>query len=461
MRNVQRAAEGRSYVAPSIERVVEVAGQRRVAAFIRLTQSMPCASVTSQRLCGRGTTVGAVIPHSDGTWRLVPLCVQCLHVATAVVRMKRRSARLVRRAVFTQNCITPIVAAILIALKNTYKRKGTGANQMDDQSKSQPTITTEQTTTAEFLERWLDQIVSQRNKPRTEQSYREMVRLHIAPLIGRHQLTKLHPEHVQGMMKALSDKGLSARTVQYARAILRQALNQALKWNVVARNAAIPVEPPRIERAPMQPLTLVQAKTFLQAVRTHRFEMIYRVALSLGLRRGEILGLLRSDVNLETMTIMVSGTLQRVKGKLVRSTPKTAGSIRTLPIPPTLMAALRAHLADQQEQWPDAQYLFLSTAGTPIEPMNLRNHFKKAIKEIGLPATTRFHDLRHSCATFLIAAGEHPRVIMQTLGHSQISTTMDVYGHVLEETHRQAVDRLDALLAEEGEDGQKKPNEEP
>ena len=90
MRNVQRAAEGRSYVAPSIERVVEVAGQRRVAAFIRLTQSMPCASVTSQRLCRRGTTVGAVVPHSDGTWLLIPLCVQCLHAATAVVRMKRR-----------------------------------------------------------------------------------------------------------------------------------------------------------------------------------------------------------------------------------------------------------------------------------------------------------------------------------------------------------------------------------
>lgn len=379
----------------------------------------------------RGHGEGSIYQREDGRW--------CASVDLGYVNGRRR-----RKTIYGKTR-----KEVADKLKALHRDQAAGI-----------AITTEQTTTTDFLERWLDQIVSQRNKPRTEQSYRDMIRLHIAPLIGHHQLTKLHPEHVQGMMKALSDKGLSARTVQYARAILRRALNQALKWGVVPRNAAVPVEPPRIERAPMQPLTLVQAKTFLQAVRGHRFETIYRVALSLGLRRGEILGLLRTDINLETMTIRISGTLQRVKGKLVRSTPKTDRSTRTLPIPPTLLAALRAHMADQQEKWPAAQYLFLSTTGTPIEPMNLRNHFKKVAKEIGMPITTRFHDLRHSCATFLIAAGEHPRVIMQTLGHSQISTTMDVYGHVLEETHRQAVDRLDALLADSEEGGQKEPEED-
>ncbi|MEO7909231.1 MAG: tyrosine-type recombinase/integrase [Roseiflexaceae bacterium] len=95
---------------------------------------------------------------------------------------------------------------------------------------------------------------------------------------------------------------------------------------------------------------------------------------------------------------------------------------------------------------PDAKYVFLSTTGTPIEPMNLRNHFKKVIAEMGLSANTRFHDLRHSVASFLIDAGEHPRVIQEMLGHSLLSTTMNVYGHVLESTHRQATDRLDELF---------------
>jgi integrase len=314
-----------------------------------------------------------------------------------------------------------------------------------DQASGAPIIT-ERRTVAQYLNRWLDDVVSQRNKPRTQESYQAMVRLHIAPLIGHYQLSKLAPQHVQAMLNELPKKGLSARTVHYARAILRRALNQAVRWKLVAFNAAEPVEPPRVEKTELQPLTLAQVQALLEAVRGHRFETIYRVALSLGLRRGEVLGLQWSDVNFEARTLRITGTLQRVRGKLVRTSLKTVDSKRTLSVPETLLAALRAHRDVQQELWPDAAYIFVSTTGTPIEPMNLRNHFKAILKQIGLPATIRFHDLRHSCATLLIAQGVHPRVIQSILGHAQISTTMDIYGHVMEETQRDATDKLDALL---------------
>jgi integrase len=309
-------------------------------------------------------------------------------------------------------------------------------------------VATDNQTVAEFLKRWLDDVVAQRNKPRTEDSYREMVRLHIEPAIGRCQLTKLNPEHVQAMMTVLTKKGLSARTVNYARTIVRRALSQAMRWGLVARNVAALVEPPREERRQRVVLTMAQAKSILEAVKGHRYEVLYRVALSLGLRRGEILGLRWQDVDFAARTLTVRGTLQRIRKQLVWSTPKTVSSVRTLPIPPTLLAALQAHWERQQELWPEAVYVFVSTHGTPIDPMNLTHHFKTLAKVIGLPAELRLHDLRHSCATMMIAQGIHPRVIMQTLGHSQISTTMDIYGHVMEETLREAADKLDGLLGE-------------
>jgi integrase len=125
---------------------------------------------------------------------------------------------------------------------------------------------------------------------------------------------------------------------------------------------------------------------------------------------------------------------------------QTKASIRTLPLPETVFQVLRNHLERQQAMFPDAEYVFTSSTGTAIDPRNLLRHFKDILKRARLPETIRFHDLRHSCATFLIAQGEHPRVIQDILGHTNISTTMDIYGHVLPETHRTATDGLDRLL---------------
>jgi integrase len=236
-----------------------------------------------------------------------------------------------------------------------------------------------------------------------------------------------------------------ARTTQYARAVLQRALNRAVKWDLVTRNVVLATDPPTSRPRTIMPLTEEEARRLLIAVAGHRLEALYRLALSLGLRRGEVLGLRWADIDFETTTLRVTGTLQRVAGELQRSLPKTKAGTRALLLPPVLVALLIDHqqrqAAERQEMgdhWEDHQLVFPTERGTPMEPSNLNRHFKAALKRAELPHTTRFHDLRHSCATFLIAQGVHPRVVMEILGHSQISLTMNTYGHVLPETQRAA-----------------------
>lgn len=303
-----------------------------------------------------------------------------------------------------------------------------------------------------FLDTWLEEVVKSANKPRTYRSYQDMVRLHISPVIGHHELAKLTPAHVQAMLNALLVKRLSPRSVAYARAVLRRALNVAMRWYGLARNVAALVEPPRSYRHQITPLAVEQARALLAAVKEHRLAALYHLALTLGLRRGELLALRVEDVDLEAGTLTITGTLQWIDGELVRGTPKTAGSTRVVPLPPDVVRVLRAHLQRleeerQREGWSEHGYLFPSVRGTPINPYNLLRHFKNALEVAGLPETTRFHDLRHSCATLLVAQGVHPRVIMEILGHSSINVTMNTYSHVVPEAQRAAAAQLAGLFA--------------
>lgn len=310
---------------------------------------------------------------------------------------------------------------------------------------------------AEFLNLWLDAVQTQ-VRASTFRSYEQTVRNYLIPHLGKHPLAKLAPEHVQAMIGALLEQGgangkLSTKTVRYAKTVLGIALEQAVKWGRIPRNVASLVDGPKVERYPIKPLTPEQARKVLLAVRGHRLEVLYRLALSLGLRKGEVLGLHWSDIDFTNETITVRCSVQRLNGKLVLADPKTEASIRTLALPAVLVAALKAHqrLQDEERQamqdvWQEHQLMFPSTVGTPMEPRNLSRQFKTVLKAAGLPDTIRFHDLRHSCATFLIVQGVHPRVVMQILGHSQISVTMNTYGHVLEDSQREAAAKIDLVL---------------
>lgn len=242
--------------------------------------------------------------------------------------------------------------------------------------------------------------------------------------------------------------------MQYVRAVLRRALNQVLKWGYVARNVATLVDVPRVEQYTATILAPLQGQQFLAAAVGHRLEALFTVTLLLGLREGEVLGLRWKDVDFAKYTLRVEQTVQRVQGKLVLGSPKTRGSKRTLPMPTKVEHVLNEYAARQakerairEEDWKDHDLVFPSTCGTPLDPRNLLRQFKNVLLKVEL-ANIRFHDLRHSCATVLIAQGVHPRTVMEILGQSQISVTMNIYGHVLPEAQRAAATMMDTVFAE-------------
>ena len=186
----------------------------------------------------------------------------------------------------------------------------------------------------------------------------------------------------------------------------------------------------------MRSFTPDESRTFLQTIKGDRLEALFSVALSLGLRQGEALGLRRQDVDFEARALRVSYALQRIEEGLQMVEPKTERSRRILPFPEAVLLALRSHRSRQLEErlalgsnWPETGLVFTSSIGTPLEPRNVVRKFHALLKKAELPHS-RFHDLRHSCASLLLAQGVPARTMMEILGYSQISRTMNTYAHV-------------------------------
>ncbi len=313
-------------------------------------------------------------------------------------------------------------------------------------------IVTERQTLGQFFDRWLEGCVKPSVRPRTHFSYAQLVRLYIKPELGHIQLAKLSPEDVQAFMNARLKAGLSARTVQYLRAVLRRALGQALKWGLVARNVATLVDPPRYKRPQVIPLSHEESRTFLQSIKGERLEALFSVALALGMREGEALGLRWQEVDLQARTLRVNVALQRIEGKLLLVEPKTERSRRTLPLPESIVATLRLHRVHQLEdkmiagdRWKESGLVFTSSIGTPLLARNVVRKFHSLLKKAGLPHH-RFHDLRHSCASLLLAQGVPARTVMEILGHSQINLTLNTYAHVMPAMMRDAANVMDSVL---------------
>jgi integrase len=296
-------------------------------------------------------------------------------------------------------------------------------------------------TLAAFVSRWLKDVAQPKLRPATFERYEELLRLHVIPHLGHIRIGRLTPADVQAVLNGASQRGLKARTVSHIRAVIRTSLNQALRWGIVSRNVAALATPPRIVHVPVQVLTPDQALVLLEAVAGSPIETLVRVALSLGLRQGEALGLRWQDVDFAARQLHVRHALQRVAGELTLVEPKSRSSRRTLPLPEALVAALREH-KDRQPGLP-AAYLFTTAGGQPLDGTNVTKTFQKLLRAAGLPRM-RFHDLRHSCASLLLAQGVSPRQVMETLGHSQISLTMNTYSHIL--PNRETADVMDRVL---------------
>lgn len=312
---------------------------------------------------------------------------------------------------------------------------------------------------SDWLAVWLAEYVRPRVSPRTYECYAEIVRLHLLPDLGGIKLAALRPQDVQKLLnQKLLVGGLSPRRVALIRAVLRVALGQALKLGDVSRNAAALATAPRQERHEIVPLSPAEARQLLDHAKGDRLEAIMTIALALGLREGEILGLRWTDVDLEKRTLSVAATLHRVKGGgFDLRTPKTEKSRRTLNLPQLATAALQSRRLRQLEErllagsrWQDTLGLvFTTNVGTPLDASGVVHRFHHLLQSAGLPRI-RFHDLRHSAASFLLAQGVPMRTIMEQLGHSQISLTANLYTHLAPAMREDVADRMDAILGHRG-----------
>lgn len=290
-----------------------------------------------------------------------------------------------------------------------------------------------------WAQTFLEQVAEPRVRPSTLRGYRSDFRLHIIPSLGGYRLDQLQPAHLERLYEAKLSHGLSPNSVRLIHATLRRALNVAVRWGVVSRNVALLVDPPKVPRFLVEPLTISEARQLLRAARGDRLEARWALGLSLGLRQGEVLGLWWSDLDLVTGRLSVVRQLarRRSSGESVRFTGlKTARSVRTLSLPSPLIASLLAHRERQHAEinlcpaWADSRLVFASPLGTPLDHSNDAKAFTRLLNKAGV-RRVRLHDLRHTAASLLLADGVHPRVVMELLGHSQIGLTMNTYSHVL------------------------------
>ena len=392
----------------------------------------------------RGNNEGSIYRMADGRWRSAIWLGWKSNTAGKTVP---------NRKIFTGRTRKEVQDKLTAALR--------------DQQLGVPVIQEKQTT-GQFLRWWFEQVARQTVRPKTLKFYDFVLNRHLLPGLGYIPLAKLTPQQVLGF---LNERGhrvsertgrlLSPRSVKHIHRTLCTALSAAVKYGCVARNVAKLVDPPAVPRSEIVFFTVDQARTFLDFARDNRLFALYATVLSLGLRLGEGLGISWADVNLETGRFNVRQSLQRIeaklnpgKGGLQLVEPKGGYSRRVVTLPAVAVAALRRHLATQEEEkaiagtrWKGNPWnlVFTSKIGTPLDERKVLARFQSLLAAAGLPQL-RLHDLRHSAVAILIAQGVHPKAISELLGHSSVAFTMQVYGHLMEETKRETADKMDEAL---------------
>lgn len=280
----------------------------------------------------------------------------------------------------------------------------------------------------------------------TAEGYRIIIHRHLTPNFGAIPLAQLQPSHIQSYYaKAINNDGvcenreaLSARTVTNIHKVLSEALNHAVKWQILIRNVALAVDPPRPTQQQMSTFAEEQAGRFLKSAPQSPHHELFVTALLTGLRRSELLGLSWKNVDLDMAQLSVNQTLHRLSGVgFVFTKPKTTKSRRTVALPPLLCVLLR-RLKERQtgtrlllgQQAQDDELVFSRPDGEPLDPSTVTHAFRKVTRAAGLP-DLRFHDLRHTHASLMLKQGVHPKIVSGRPGHSGIGITLDTYSHVL------------------------------
>ncbi len=305
----------------------------------------------------------------------------------------------------------------------------------------------------EWMEIYLIQVAAPAVRPSTLRRYRQEVRLYISPSLGRMQLERIEPRHVAGFYEQQL-RHLAPSSVRRLHALLRRAFTVAVRWGLATTNPVIMVDPPSLKpQRQIEPLRIAEVRQLLRTAHEAQHYARWLIAATLGLRQGEALGLRWDDVDLNRMQLTVRRALQvRPGGALELVEPKSARSRRTISLPTTVAAAL-IRQQDQQatastkagDDWNEQGFVFTTRTGGPIHPRNDYRSFQLLLTKAGL-RRVRLHDLRHTAASLLLEQGVHPRVVMEILGHSQISLTMNTYSHVVPESVRAATNIVQEAL---------------
>jgi integrase len=313
------------------------------------------------------------------------------------------------------------------------------------------------TTVAQFLDRWLADVQA-RVSAKTYERYEQVCRKNIAPLLGAVLLSKLRPVQIsQAYATALASGrrrragGLSPRTVHHMHVILKGAIAQAVKWEMLVRNPAGAVDPPKVARTIMQTYDLGQTAELIQAVRGKRIFVPTILAVLCGLRRGEIAALRWRNVDLAVGQLSVVQSAEQTKAGVRCKAPKN-GRGRTVALSATLVTELKAHRIQQAQELlkvgkrlSDDDFVVTQVDGSPLQPHSLGQEWVRFLANSTLPRI-RFHDLRHAHATHLLASGVHPKVASERLGHGTVAITLDLYSHVLPNMQTDAVALVDDAL---------------
>ncbi len=312
-------------------------------------------------------------------------------------------------------------------------------------------------TVAAFLDEWLN-FIKPTVSPKTHERYAEICQKGIAPLLADVTLAKLRTDRIDAAWaKALTEGrrdgkgGLSPRTVHHMRRVLIKALNQAVVWDRLVKNPAQASTPPKVERKSMLAYDASQVAALLEHMRPTRLYVPVLLAVMCGLRRGEIAALRWKNVDLNARMMAIVESAEQTAGE-VRYKPPKNDRARPVAISPTVAEELRSHKARQAEEllrlgirMDDAGFVVARIDGRPLQPRSITHEWMRLLGKTELPRI-RFHDLRHTHATQLLAAGVHPKVASERLGHSTIGITLDLYSHVMPGMQEDAAAKVDGAL---------------
>lgn len=313
------------------------------------------------------------------------------------------------------------------------------------------------TTLAQFLDRWIEHEASSVS-PKTLERYAELARKNIVPLLGGVTMAKLRAEAIDAAWtKALAcgrrdgKGGLAPRTVHHMRRVLIKALNQAVIWEIIPKNPAALSKPPKVERKAMTAYGAETTAQLLEALKATRIYVPALLAVMCGLRRGEVVALRWRNVDMDNRRMSIVETAEQTKSEVRQKETKT-GRARVVDLSTSVVAELRRHRTTQAEEQlrlgirpDDNAFVVAQLDGRPIQPNSLTHEWTRILATTDLERI-RFHDLRHSHATQMLAAGVHPKVAQERLGHSTIAITLDIYSHVMPGMGADAAERVDAAV---------------